>query len=246
MRYSHFLGIVAVAVLCAAAPAARADLPEWLPRYDLQFDLDVAKRELTGHMQATWSNHYQRPVRELVFNAHSHYVVPDADIGFDAKMLELLRVDAGEVLGVTKPPCDVDKITLTGDKPLELPFHYEGDTNTTLVVPLPFELEPGHAVTIDLAFRFHIPAKQGRWGQWAKVTTLSNWLPVFAVFDDTIADDTVTCPPGQASPTSKCWQPTPFIPWHQPFFNEAGIYHVRATLPGNQKSRLHGRDCVHD
>src|ERR1700677_3663707 len=134
MRYSRFLGIIAVAVLSTAAPAAGAGVPDWLPRYDLQFDLDVAKRELTGHMQATRTNHYQRPVRELVFNAHSHYVVPDADVGFDAKMLELLRVDAGEALGVTKPPCDVDKITLAGDKPLDLPFHYEGDTKTALVV----------------------------------------------------------------------------------------------------------------
>ncbi len=235
MRYSRFLGIIALAVLSMAVPAARADVPNWLPRYDLQFDLDVAKRELTGHLQATWTNHYQRPVRELVFNAHSHYVVPDNQVGFDAKMLELLRMDPGEVLGVEQPPCDIDKITLTGDKPLDLPFHYEGDTNTALVVPLPFELEPAQAVTIDLAFRFHIPAKQGRWGQWRTITTLSNWLPVFAVFDDTKPEDTVTCPPGQVPPTSKCWQPTPFVPWHQPFFNESCIYHVRARLPCEQK-----------
>ena len=88
MRYSHFLGIVAAAVLFTAFPAAQAGVPDWLPRYDLQFDLDVAHREVTGHLQATWTNHYQRPVRELVFNAHSHYVVPAAEVGFDAKMLE--------------------------------------------------------------------------------------------------------------------------------------------------------------
>src|SRR5207249_3572404 len=27
------------------------------------------------------------------------------------------------------------------------------------------------------------------------------------------------------------WQPTPFIPWHQPFFNEAGNYEARVRLP---------------
>jgi hypothetical protein len=31
------------------------------------------------------------------------------------------------------------------------------------------------------------------------------------------------------------WQPTPYIPWHQPFFNAAGAFHARVTLPSNQK-----------
>src|SRR5207249_2677615 len=29
--------------------------------------------------------------------------------------------------------------------------------------------------------------------------------------------------------------PVPFIPWHQPFFNEAGVYAARVTLPADQK-----------
>src|SRR5206468_303964 len=47
---------------------------------------------------------------------------------------------------------------------------------------------------------------------------LATWLPVVAVYDDVHG-----------------WQPTPFIPWHQPFFNEAGIYTVRAELPRDQE-----------
>ena len=242
MRHSRFLWIVAAAALFAPASTIRAAVPDWLPRYDVQFELDVARRELAGHMQATWFNHFQRPVHELVFNAHSHYVVPDSEIGFDAKMLEMIRMNASECLGGDKPPCDVDAITLAGDKPINLAFHYEGDTNTTLVVNLPFALQPGQSVTIDLAFRFHIPPKQGRWGQWRNITSLTNWLPVFAVFDERQADNPVPLPgtPGKEvvgeehRPISKCWQPTPFVPWHLPFCNDAGIYHVRATLPCNQ------------
>src|SRR5262249_29396687 len=52
---------------------------------------------------------------------------------------------------------------------------------------------------------------------WQGVTFLSNWLPVLAYYDD------------------KGWQPTPFIPRHQPFFNEAGCYTARVTLPCDQK-----------
>ena len=62
-----------------------------------------------------------------------------------------------------------------------------------------------------------LPAKKGRWGQWAGVTTLAQWLPVVAVYD------------------AGGWQPTPFIPWHQPFYNEAGMYTVKVTLPSDQK-----------
>ena len=245
MTHPRLIGTLAVAALLAAAPGVRAAVPDWLPRYNVAFDLDVANRQVTGRVQATWINHTQRPIYELVFNAHSRFVVPPSDVGFDAKMLEILRMSPGEVLGVTQPPLDIQKITLGGDKAIEIPFRYEGDTKTTLVVPLPFALKPGEAATIDLAFTFHIPAKQGRWGQWKSITTLSNWLPVFAVFDETQQDPPEVLAPlflatekkvgSGERPTSKGWQPTPFIPWHQPFFNEAAIYRVRATLPCAQK-----------
>src|SRR6185312_15380556 len=37
------------------------------------------------------------------------------------------------------------------------------------------------------------------------------------------------------APAACAWQPTPFLPWHQPFFNEAAHYRVRATLPADQQ-----------
>src|SRR5262249_22655803 len=68
-----------------------------------------------------------------------------------------------------------------------------------------------------IEFTLRLPQKHGRWGQWLGVTTLSNWLPVVAVHDE------------------RGWQPTPFIPWHQPWFNEAGIYSARFGVPADQK-----------
>src|SRR5438552_8898351 len=107
MRRRRLLWTLAFVALLAAVPSVRAAVPDWLPRYVVNFNLDVAKCQLTGQMQATWTNHYQLPVRELVFNAHSHYVVPKSEIGFDAKMLEILRMDPGEVLGVATPPFEL-------------------------------------------------------------------------------------------------------------------------------------------
>jgi hypothetical protein len=232
------VALFAVTAQAGEPQAVRVEVPAWLPRYDVDFDLDLARQQLTGHIRATWFNHYERPVRELVFNAHSRYVVPDAEIGFDAKMLEILRMNPGECLGVHEPVFYVDRITLAGGKD-ELPFRYEGDTKTALVVPLPAAVKPGASVSIDMAFTFKLPEKQGRWGRWHGVTTLSNWLPVFAVFDDSKLEQPDPNGPG-ALPYSACWQPTPFIPWHQPFYNDAGVYHVRATLPAEQKVATSG------
>ena len=118
----------------------------------------------------------------------------------------------------------------------QLPFRYEGDTKTALVVPLPRAVGPGESVTVLLEFILHLPPKQGRWGQWQGVTTLSNWLPVFAYYGPRRDPPTCKPPPQAAAPQPVCtWQPTPFLPWHQPFFNESAHYRVRATLPADQQ-----------
>jgi hypothetical protein len=226
-KRQHSVQLIAALALCAAASAQHAHaggVPSWLPKYDVQMELTPATCLAQVCLRATWTNHSQRPARELVFNAHSRYIVPDKDIGLMAKTLEILRANPSEWLGVNDPAFDLQSVTLaakTDTLPAVLPFHYEGDTGTSLVVPLPRPVGPGEDVTLEMKFAFHLPKKQGRWGIWCDVTTLSNWLPVFAVFDD-------------SKPEGKEWQPTPFVPWHQPFYNEAGIYHVTATLPADQ------------
>src|SRR5439155_1076570 len=82
-------------------------------------------------------------------------------------------------------------------------FHYQPQNETALVIPLPRPVKQGESVTVEIDFIMHLPQKQGRWGQWQGVTFLSNWLPVLAYYDD------------------QGWQPTLYIPWHQPFFTEA-------------------------
>jgi hypothetical protein len=178
--------------------------------------VDVAGHLVRVHQRVTWTNTSKRPATEVVFNAHSHYKIPDKDIGFSAKMLEILRMMPSEVMDFGDAPLQIESVTC-GDA--KCCFHYEGDTDTSLVIPLPggMVIQKGQSVTLDIDFTFRLPQKQGRWGQWEGVTQLSNWLPVVAVYDDT------------------GWQPTPFIAWHQPFFNEAGIYTVRATVPCGQK-----------
>ena len=70
-----------------------------------------------------------------------------------------------------------------------------------------------------LTYRMELPQKQGRWGQWKGVTFLSNWHPVVAIHDDEAG-----------------WQPTPFIPYHQPWYNEAGVFTARVRCPRTSRS----------
>lgn len=220
---------VALAWLCQpgsghAAPAP--ELPHYLPRYRVDIDLDVGKRTALVRQEATWTNPTNTPTSQLVLNAHSRYVVPGHEIGFMAKMLEILRVQPSEGLGYTTRPCEIREVSL-GGQPLH--FHFEGDTETTMVVQLPRPVAPGESVTIVLGITMRLPEKQGRWGHWEGVTTLSNWLPVFAYYGCKHFGPKPCVPSNENR-----WQPVPFVPWHQPFFNESGIYDVRVTLPCEQ------------
>ncbi len=223
---------------CALQTPARADVPDWLPRYDLEIDLDTAGHSVHVKQRVVWTNRHERSASELVFNAHSHYRVPSGNRLLLAKTLELLRVvpeEAIEGKGASAA-LRIERVTM-GD--LVLRAHYqEGNgraldavppancdpesavtdcDGTALVVMLPHPVRKGESIAVELEFSFRLPQKQGRWGQWRGVTFLSNWLPVLAVYDES------------------GWQPTPYIPWHQPFFNEAGIYSARATLPQDQQ-----------
>jgi hypothetical protein len=226
------LGLLALAT--AAGPAC-ADVPTGLPRYDLDIHLDLEHHYVTVREFVTWTNRHGRPAQELVFNADAHFQVSKDDLPLVAKTLELLRMVPSESLdSAPEPALEMQQACLGGAR---LPFYYleatgkplvveappggPGDTGaacgTALVVPLPRPVGQGESVTVLLEFRLRLPQRQGRWGQWQGVTCLCAWLPLLAVYDE-------------------CgWQPTPFIPWHQPFFNEAGLFTARVTLPCDQK-----------
>ncbi len=99
-------------------------------------------------------------------------------------------------------------------------------------MPLPRPVRQGESVTVVLDVAMKLPQKQGRWGQWRGVTFLSNWLPVFAYYGD--PPDPRPGEENQPRPDGQVWQPTPFVAWHLPFFNEAGVYRVTVTVPADQ------------
>jgi hypothetical protein len=70
------------------APALPAyQIPPWLPRYDLDLHIDVEQHVVTVRERVTWTNPATQPTNQIVFNNHSHYTIPDKDIGLLAKSL---------------------------------------------------------------------------------------------------------------------------------------------------------------
>jgi hypothetical protein len=194
-------------------------VPVGLPRYDLDIRLDTAGRLVTFRETITWTNPAAKPAESLVLNFYPLYRVPNGDTLLLAKTLELLRLDPSAGIDPKGQHGSIRSVTLKpADGPARpLVFSPSGTNPTAVVVPLPTPVGPGETVTVELAGQIRVPPKQGRWGQWDGVTFLTNALPVVAFYDD------------------RGWHDVPFVPWHQPFWNEAGVYTATITLPADEK-----------
>ncbi|MDB5309732.1 MAG: Peptidase family [Gemmataceae bacterium] len=218
-----FLAAGALAGVCGPpCVAAEPHPPAQLPRYDLDVSLDTASHRVHIRERVTWTNPTTHPVADLVFNFYPHYRVPAGDYLLLAKMLELLRlqpslgIDRGGRHGVVTGARLVARDGKGINAPPSLPYEIDSETATTFRFSLPQVVNPGESVTVELDVCLHLPNKQGRWGHWNGVTYLTNALPLLAVCDDS------------------GWRPTPFVPWAQPWFNEAGVFRARITLPAEE------------
>src|SRR6478672_7584801 len=102
-RLGSGIGFIALCVLLGVTSAVRAQPEANLPHYDLRIVLDVNQHTVRVHQVVTWTNRAAVPTREVVFNAHAHYSIPDKDIGFLAKTVEILRMAPKESLNFDGP-----------------------------------------------------------------------------------------------------------------------------------------------
>jgi hypothetical protein len=222
LRWSRIVRAVALAALVAGGRAQGAE-PEpsaRLPRYHIDLTIDTAKHKAWLKERVTWTNTTKSVVNHVAFNFYPHYRVPEGDYIHLAKTLEMLRlqpslgIDRNGRFGVMK---EARLLSLAGKKyDSVLPYEFDSDNVTALRFPLPTLVKPGESVTVELVCDYHLPNKQGRLGYWDGVTYLTNSLPLLAFCDD------------------GGWQPKPFVPWHQPWFNEAGVFTASITLPENE------------
>lgn len=203
-------------VLVFAATCPAESVPDWLPKYDLEIKLDPAAKRVEVRQLVTWTNRHARPTDELVFSAYARYKVPDEEVVLLAKTLELLRSAPSDGIDFKGHRLHVQRVLLS-DGRTELNHYWRSDMHTCLVVKLPRPVGHNEQVTVAIDFTLDLPDKEGRWGQRGGLIYLANWYPVLAYYDEA------------------GWQPTPFVAWHQPFFNEAGVYTARLVCPRSLK-----------
>lgn len=216
-----WLGMVLVAVASAAgsSTAAPVPVPPNLPKYDLRFTLDSDAHLVELKQRTVWTNPSDRPTKTLVFNFYPHYRVPAEDRLLLSKTLELFRLSPSDAIDPRGRHGKVNEIALiaNGGTKTPLRWSYREENSSALVVDLPDEVGPGQSVTVDLDCTIRLPNKQGRWGHWRGIQFLTNALPTLAYYD------------------ASGWHAMPFVPWHQPFWNEAGEYTARIVLAKEEK-----------
>jgi hypothetical protein len=201
----------------AAMASADVPVPSHLPRYTLDLTLDPDAGLARFRQEVTWTNPTDRPTTEVVFNFYPLYRVPASDRLLLAKTLELMRVNPADGLDRQGRHGTIGSVRVrSGDTLQSAPFRYREQIPTSVVVEVPRPVGPGERVTVELTGEVRLPSKQGRWGRWQGITFLTNALPVVAFYD------------------AAGWHDVPFVPWHQPFWNEAGVYASTITLPADE------------
>src|SRR5262245_17860352 len=146
LRWGLGVGIL-ICWLCRPAAAAAGHIPPWLPRYDLDIHLQVPDHAVVVHERVTWTNPCDRPTARLVFNVASHYAIPDNEVGFLAKMLEILRLTPGGSRDFEGPACPVRRAA-----PVAPPVPLSEPRRAGSGGPLPDGR--GSEGQVDLAFAF--------------------------------------------------------------------------------------------
>ena len=196
--------------------ASAAEGPAWLPLYDMAITFDTINHKVEFRERVTWTNMSSVPTDRLVFNFSPHYKIPDGDELLLAKTLELLRLPASYGIDHQGRHGTIQSAKLVGNGNPELPFAWKPGNQTGLEVTLPATVPPNGSVCVELVGSVKLPNKQGRWGQWGGISYFTNALPIVAFYD------------GE-------WRDVPFVPWHQPFWNEAGRFSAAITLPESER-----------
>ena len=195
-------------------------VPSGLPRYDLAVRIDPAGRKVKARERVVFTNRSKVSVSELVFHVYPRYKVPDKDRKKLAKTMEVLRLSPEEAMDTVGERMQVIHVFL-GNRSAR--FDFDPRDGTILVVPLAEKVPPGGRAVAVIDFTIDLPEQWGRWGNHQGITYLLNWYPVLAHHDD------------------RGWARTPFVPWHQPWYQEAGHYTVLVDLPADQVVASSGR-----
>ncbi|MEZ6122747.1 MAG: M1 family aminopeptidase [Planctomycetaceae bacterium] len=185
-----------------------------LPEYSLDIDLHPDQRRVSVQQIVRWTNAGGAATQELVFQVTANSRLSKEMISVGERTVESLRLDPRTCIDYQGGRFHLESVS---HQDQSLSWEFDASQDTHLHIHLPQPVAPGESVEIRMEFWIDIPPIMGRLGQYKGITNLLNWYPVLAVYRK-----------GQ-------WQPVPWIPWHQPWFNEAGNYNVRLSLPASHE-----------
>ena len=181
------------------------------PQYDLKIDLDPDRQTVAVDQTVTWTNPGTIATSELVFQVTANHKFSAEMIELGERTVESLRLHPADSIDYEGRRFHLQSASIDNQS---VEWQFDSKYDTHLHVRLPRQILPGESVTLNLQFQIQIPKIMGRLGQHKGITNLLNWYPVLAVYSDE-------------------WKPVPYVPWHQPWFNEAGDYRVSLTAPAD-------------
>ena len=190
-----------------------------LPQYRMDIDLDTDGSEVHVEETVRWTNPGPVATKSLVFHVVPNNRPDEKTLAIAERTVESLRLDPRKTIDRDGGRFHLKSVQL-GEQ--SLGAHFDPEADTHLHVQLPEEVQPGQSVEVTLRFDLDLPPKQGRLGQHKGVTNLLNWYPILAAYSD------------------QGWDAVPYIPWHQPWLNEAGVYDVRLRLSPGQEAATGG------
>lgn len=186
------LGLFAYGVASADAPAAipapsAADVPmrehpDEVASYTLRASLDPAAHTVHGSGTIVWKNVSQKPVSELWLHLYLN--------AFKNQSSVFMRTPVGGFRGTTIPKewgtIDVRKLVLVteterNDLKTLLELRRPGDEDETDArVPLPREVAPGQAITLEMEWDDKLPSVVERTGFDGSFHMVAQWFPKIA------------------------------------------------------------------
>ncbi len=175
-------------------------------KYNIDVELEPAKRTVKGHLQMSFYNSTNDTLQELWVhlwpNAYSGHHTPWAK-----QMVQLGQLDFryGKSLG------KIDSLNFTVDG-RALTLMTSDDQPDVGVILLNQPLLPGKSITLNTPFRVKLPEMTSRSGYTGSFYSLTQWYPKFAVYQG-----------GE-------WQSMSYLEQGE-FFSDFADYQVKVTLP---------------
>jgi hypothetical protein len=216
------------------APAGPEALSPRNANYTIEVTLFPDTKMLEGRQVVEWRNIQQEPTQELRFhlywngwrNSQSTWLTEDRLRG---------RSDRGEEIDDDDwSYCQVESIRLRarGERPdadLFPSFRYiwpddgNSDDRTVFRVDLPYEVEPGESVEVELTWAAKIPRTFARTGFRGDFFFLAHWFPKLAVFE------------------SGGWSANQYHSATE-YYSDYGVYDVSMTVPADWVVGATGRE----